>query len=177
MERASKGLHKQIRKILKHSYRSQLDLGCGDRELQLSSVYKGIDLPEYNLNEKIQINRKYDLITCIEVIEHLENHSKLIWDIYSHLHDDGIAIITTPNTKNIFSRILFLFRGSLINFIGKDISQHINPVIDNIFTYLCISHGFDIHKKYSNMKIPFLFYLPIRTSWTGNCTIYILKKK
>ena len=44
---------------------------------------------------------KQQIIISSHVIEHLESPSKHLEDIYNHLDDDGIAIISTPNLDSI----------------------------------------------------------------------------
>ena len=53
----------------------------------------------------------FDAITFTEVIEHLENHRKILEEIGRVLKPGGCLIITTPNILNMKSRIRFLLFG------------------------------------------------------------------
>lgn len=53
----------------------------------------------------------FDLVTCSEVIEHLENYRSLLRDIHRVLVPGGVAIITTPNVINAYSRLRYLVSG------------------------------------------------------------------
>jgi 2-polyprenyl-3-methyl-5-hydroxy-6-metoxy-1,4-benzoquinol methylase len=64
-----------------------------------------------NLNEGIlpYAAEKFDLVTCTEVVEHLENYRKLVREIFRVTKPGGAAIFTTPNVLNLQSRLRFLF--------------------------------------------------------------------
>lgn len=48
-----------------------------------------------NVN-KFKFSSKFDLILCSEIIEHVEDDSKLLKDLRKHLNEDGIIFLTTP---------------------------------------------------------------------------------
>jgi 2-polyprenyl-3-methyl-5-hydroxy-6-metoxy-1,4-benzoquinol methylase len=54
---------------------------------------------------------KFDLVTCTEVVEHLESYRKVIREVQRVLKPDGTAIFTTPNILNLRSRLRFMFFG------------------------------------------------------------------
>ena len=61
----------------------------------------------YTLNSgrsKIK-NLKFDLITCIEVIEHIKNDKALISYLSRHLKRSGLLIISTPSIKAPLHRL------------------------------------------------------------------------
>ena len=47
-------------------------------------------------------NGKFDVITLFEVIEHLDDFSSLIKEAVEKLNDDGILILSVPNSKMIW---------------------------------------------------------------------------
>lgn len=53
----------------------------------------------------IQFNKKFDIITMFDVIEHIHNFANFNSFLKSHLARDGFLIITTPNA-NSFLRFL-----------------------------------------------------------------------
>ena len=61
-------------------------------EFQIGSV---TELPEFN--------KKFDVIICFEVIEHIEEHTKLLKSIKNLLNPSGILLISTPNT-DVYSK-------------------------------------------------------------------------
>lgn len=49
------------------------------------------DISEYKTDEL------YDVITCFETIEHVEDYRRALSNLYSLLNNDGLLIISTPN--------------------------------------------------------------------------------
>ena len=106
--------------IKSHNAKSFIDLGCYEGSLVLKAGSKGIESVGVELcsaachfntsriaentnckfiNEQIEEykdTRKYDIVSCMEVIEHVADPQKLISVIKSLMHEDSIALITTP---------------------------------------------------------------------------------
>jgi SAM-dependent methyltransferase len=53
----------------------------------------------------------FDLVTCTEVVEHLENYRKLVREVFRVTKPGGAAIFTTPNVLNLQSRLRFFYFG------------------------------------------------------------------
>ncbi len=68
---------------------------------------KGVDL---NLDFPKE-NKKYDLITAVEIIEHLENPFHFARQIKAYLKPSGLAVISTPNIESAYGRLEFLLTG------------------------------------------------------------------
>ena len=49
---------------------------------------------------------KFDVITCIDVIEHVLDPIKLLEGIHDNLEKDGVAIIVTPDIDSLMSKIM-----------------------------------------------------------------------
>lgn len=136
---------------------SYLDLGCGNGELikkvnqrfnfQKTTAVDGHVYTSIN-SEKvrfIQANleeldesqfEKYDLITCVEVFEHLENPWRLARKINSLLSPGGHLIVTTPNPESIRSLLSFLTRGYHCAFGARNRPAHKTVLAEYDFTYL-----------------------------------------
>lgn len=121
------GARHRRRKILKLlqkvSFSSVLDVGCGPGELLLSlkrafpqvQHFEGVDLspeiiarsaaqfPEMKFStlnvETSALPRKFDLILCSEVIEHLEDRSVAYHHLTQMLNPGGYLVITCPTGK------------------------------------------------------------------------------
>ena len=86
----------------------------------------------------------FDLVTCTEVIEHLENYRRLVREIFRVTKPGGTAIFTTPNVLNLQSRLRYLFFGFWNLFgplpVGRTESYstvgHITPV-----SYFYLAHA------------------------------------
>jgi 2-polyprenyl-3-methyl-5-hydroxy-6-metoxy-1,4-benzoquinol methylase len=53
----------------------------------------------YGNMETYRFERRFDVIVAGDVIEHVHNQGLFLNNIRTHLADDGIFILTTPNTK------------------------------------------------------------------------------
>ena len=52
-------------------------------------------------------DNKFDVITCTEVLEHLENFRLILRESFRTLKPGGISIFTTPNVLNLNSRLRY----------------------------------------------------------------------
>jgi len=50
--------------------------------------------------------RRFDVITVIDVIEHLQNPMALLREVRDALHPGGLAVITTPDVRSLAPRLL-----------------------------------------------------------------------
>ncbi len=116
--------NKNLIKIINSlKYKSLCDIGCGAGYL-LSALNKqkvfGIDNDEkalklasqysktlkIDLNDKnFRLNKKFDLITCYHVIEHIKRPENLITNIHKILNSDGHIIIGTPDFDSAMARL------------------------------------------------------------------------
>jgi ubiquinone/menaquinone biosynthesis C-methylase UbiE len=86
----------------------------------------------------------FDAVTFTEVIEHLEDHRKILKEINRVLKKDGVLVVTTPNILNMKSRIRFLLVGFYNLFGPLHVKEsalhhgggHINPI-----SYFYLSHS------------------------------------
>lgn len=201
LRRASKYLHETVEKLVKrYKPKKIIDLGSGHGGLPLRLYNAGFDIvssevnPVMNLtelpcvkldlNKKISLKEKFDMVICTEVIEHLYNSKKLFVDAYNLLEKQGRFIFTTPNNQNWFSRLFFLFTGKFPSFQGKPHGKErswFEPHITPIFTWqvkLLIKDLFKIEKITFNRSVTPLIHinLPIKNLFFGQNLIVVLKK-
>lgn len=132
--------------------RRALDLGAGSGALAVRLRQLGFevlavdtdrerfkpDLPFLPLNlEEPELAARlgegaFDLVTAIEVIEHLENPIAFLRSVRRLLRPDGLAVVTTPNMDNAPNRVKFLLTGKL-HLMDECVPSHISPIFHDLF--------------------------------------------
>ena len=142
-----------------------------------------IDLVDLNRQMLPYGDNRFALVTCIETIEHLENHRQVVREIYRVLQSGGVAVFSTPNVLNMRSRLRYLSSGfyNLFGPLAPDESDvhstrgHINPVSWFYLSHALLSAGFrnlkvttDKYQRRSLLIFPLLIG-PIRAAnWFVN---------
>ena len=94
-------------------------------------------------------DRKFQLITAIELIEHLENPGRLFHHVARHLADDGTFLITTPNIHSALCRMRFFLTGNLKQFDAKGDPTHIYPVLLTSLERVLPRHGLRMVERWN----------------------------
>jgi SAM-dependent methyltransferase len=157
-ERALDGLHEwllarvlELRGITRES--RVLDLGCGTgawlERLHAAgfrdlfgmdideSAFAAHDVAQFrardlNSHELSLGDGNFELITAIEVIEHLANPSRIFAHAAKHLAPDRWIVVTTPNIYALGARLRFLLSGKL-RWFDEGAPDHLHPVIVETF--------------------------------------------
>ena len=145
-----------------------LDVGCGHGNLLTmlaKAGYSGLtgcdvlekpeDFPKgarfvrHNLNEGLGVGANaYDVVSSIEVIEHLENPRAHVRQLYQACRAGGWVILSTPNTLSLLSKLSLVLRGYFNYFDDSNYPAHIFPVLPidlmRMFTEIRFKPGFPI---------------------------------
>jgi 2-polyprenyl-3-methyl-5-hydroxy-6-metoxy-1,4-benzoquinol methylase len=70
----------------------------------------------------------FDLVTAIEVIEHLESPIGFLRNIGRLLAPGGVAVITTPNVDSLPARVKFMLTGKIRTMDEFSEPTHISPI-------------------------------------------------
>lgn len=145
-----------------------------DELITLSDV--PVQVADLNVDKLPFTDASFDLVTCTEVIEHLEHYRETIREMHRVLKPGGVLVVTTPNILNLKSRIRFLFFG-FYNLFGPlhfkesalhSAGGHINPVSLFYLIHSLIDAGFsDIKvsidkRQTSSLVWLLLLYIPIK---------------
>jgi 2-polyprenyl-3-methyl-5-hydroxy-6-metoxy-1,4-benzoquinol methylase len=71
---------------------------------------------------------KFELVTAIEVIEHVESAIGFLRNIAHLLAPGGVAVLTTPNVDSLPARIKFLLAGKIRTMDDFGEPTHITPI-------------------------------------------------
>ncbi len=85
-------------------------------------IKKNIPFEKCNISiDKLPFNdNSIDIITCIQVIEHIENPWHFVREVNRVLKPNGFLVISFPSSKDIFSRILFLLEANVYSYTPKN---------------------------------------------------------
>lgn len=122
--------------------RSALDIGCGAGLLceplaRLGAAVTGVDAAAENVAaaaahaEGVGLDIRYmagevagldigtfDLVTCVEVIEHVADKPAFLKDVAARLAPDGLLVMSTPN-RTAASRVLLVGAAEAVGYVPK----------------------------------------------------------
>ena len=134
-----------------------------------------------------QVGGKYDVITAIDIIEHVENPWAFMRSCRQALNDDGTLIVSTPNLESARARIEWLLNGETSDFTGEQVrnNRHISLIGRSTFSAMAEQAAFQIISQYAfgryirnsfvkrNLFLLLERFLPQCAS--GTTTLYVLK--
>lgn len=164
---AAKGLHQHVMEMVKELVpvpAAVLELGAGtgamsrrlsDHFYNVTAVDKvaenfrpGLPLVCADLNEHFSaaLNRQFDAIVAMEIIEHLENPWHFFREARRLLRKNGKLIVTTPNTESAISICQKLIRGHHAWFSDEDYVRagHITPLTSWHLRYMAHEAKFSV---------------------------------
>lgn len=101
-----------------------------------------------------------DLVTAIEVVEHVANQGRF-WDLVAALlKPGGRALVTTPNLHSLPARLRWLLSGSVRQFDEHGDPTHVAPVLLPVLPRLLAPRGLVLGEVWPH---PARGYLAMRT--------------
>ena len=143
--------------------------------------YAGVECKQANFHESFPFDDgQFDVVTSIEVIEHLEDQFHFVRELFRITKEGGCAIVTTPNILNINSRVRNFTMGfgllydilPLYRIEPTRLSGHIHPISLYYLAYTMYRAGFksvEVHYdriKKSGLFLSVLFYPLIRVAYS-----------
>ena len=170
---ATVGVHEAVRAALDRIPRgSLLDAPCGHGAIARYAADTGFTVTACDINpqqamvacEEVDLNAPlpypdghFDVVTCVEAIEHLENQFGLLRELRRVLRPGGILILTTPNVSSVTARLRFLATG-LLPFFDFDWTLrdwgHITPITIAELAIALEYAGFEIRNVKGNRVTP-----------------------
>lgn len=114
------------------------NLGCDVVAVDISNAGFEAKLPHVllDMNDRnfaaVLGEHSYDLVTAIEVIEHLESPISFFRNVGRLLSPGGVAVISTSNVDSLPTRLKFLQTGRLRMMDYRGEPTHISPVFFNL---------------------------------------------
>lgn len=208
---ASSGIHEKVldiiaSKIIKGKDQKILVAASGNGAFEYSLLKKNKDIKPENifpvdisknyqfieckknfriadLNNNIPHPNKYfDIIVCIETVEHLYNHKQALAEFDRVLKSNGILIITTPNCESLASRIYYALFGIFPSFteIHYKGTGHVNPFFSWYLPRYCKNMKI-INYDSNNFHmwiIPYILKIPaFKNILFAECNIWTLRKE
>lgn len=114
-----------------------------------------VPLQRCDLNHEFasRLGGPFDVVTSLEVLEHLENPTLFLRECSKLLRPGGVAVLTTPNIENVAGRIRFMLTGHLRSFDRDPTCNeptHITPIQSYLFEKMyraagltLVNHGFN----------------------------------
>lgn len=75
--------------------------------------------------ENDEIQKKFDIIICSEVLEHLDNPQKALKKIYKLLNNNGFLLLSTPNSKNLIKYPFFFLKKRASYWNSRSIGKYL----------------------------------------------------
>lgn len=98
-----------------------------------------------------QFGPKYDLIIALEIIEHLENPWNFLRELKKMLAENGVIVLSTPNSDSVLDRFHYFSKGYPIYFGERGYHNsggHITVVPDWLIKKIARSTGFKSIQPY-----------------------------
>jgi 2-polyprenyl-3-methyl-5-hydroxy-6-metoxy-1,4-benzoquinol methylase len=105
------------------------DMSAKNFEANLPHVIVNFDQTDFA--SKLGLG-SFDLVTAVEVIEHVENPIGFLRNIGNMLAPGGVAVLTTPNVDSLPARLTLLLRGKIRTMDEHGDPTHISPIFTDL---------------------------------------------
>ena len=125
---------------------------------------ESIEWIQSDLNDSLLLpDASFDVITAVEVIEHLENPRAVFRELQRLLRPDGILVLSTPNQESLRSYVTLMLNGHFASFRSQNYPAHITALLREDFVRISRETGFESPNfRYTNLgRIPMM----TRYSW------------
>lgn len=151
-----------------------------DNYLHDQSFAHNLKIVDLNKDRIPHDDETFDVISCIFVMEHLENPFHFLRECARVLKNDGVFLLAVPSGNSWFDKLSFMFRGKMRAY--REGNNHITFLMDSIFTKTALQLFSLQEMVYGKAFVPHL--RPKRINgWLPRCRalsyskMYILKKK
>jgi 2-polyprenyl-3-methyl-5-hydroxy-6-metoxy-1,4-benzoquinol methylase len=106
------------------------DLSSDGFEAKVPHIVINFDQPDFASSMGVN---SFDIVTAIEVIEHVESPIGFLRNVRLLLSPAGVAVLTTPNVDCLPARIKHLLYGKIRSMDEQSEPTHISPIFFDLF--------------------------------------------
>lgn len=165
-----------------------VDLSVDNFEATTRHVVMDLNLPDFASALGVS---GFDVVTAVEVIEHVESPIGFLRNIARLLAPSGIAVLTTPNVDSLPARLKHLFTGKIRLMDETGEPSHISPIFYDLFrrqflpqsSLSLVNHqlfppgGFDHSRKPVSWAMRFASHFFRDESITGDHHVLTLRRQ
>jgi 2-polyprenyl-3-methyl-5-hydroxy-6-metoxy-1,4-benzoquinol methylase len=182
-----------------------LDAPCGDGEVSIQLAKSGFEISGMDIADDLSIearavlnsrfrvgdlnatipwpDARFDVVVCIEGIEHLENAFAFAREVHRVCRPGGYFILSTPNTIGIRSRVRFFGSGFYLsdprplNEEGRHPLHHIGLKTFSELHYILRTSGFEIVDVTATHVKPVSYLYGFLAPWIWLYTLAAFRKE
>ena len=125
---------------------------------------------------------EFDVVFCLDVLEHLFNPYALASECLRILKKDGILVVSTPNVHSYIQRLFFLLTGEIKGFWDKNHNRklgerHITPIFKHELLEFLEDRGRIVEEDFNRSNIPKLgVELRKKSLFLSETSVWIIQK-
>lgn len=131
-----------LARFAQHGYTNLVGVDLDTSQFGLpgvTCVRANVDRGELDLGD-----RRFRLVSAIELFEHLENPGLALAQVAHYLVEGGLFLMTTPNIHSVISRLRHLFIGSLRAFDDRTDPTHVMAISMRFVEKVFPRHGLEL---------------------------------
>jgi len=124
-------------------------VGDSGEEYEADLPFVRLDLNDPDFSSRLG-EGSFDLVTAVEIIEHLESPIGFLRNVRRLLKPEGTALVTTPNMDGAPNRVRLLLTGKL-HMMDERVPTHITPIFFDLFSRVYVPRaglGMEEHALY-----------------------------
>ena len=91
---------------------------------------------------RTRISRRFDLLTCVSVLEHISDYNSAVEGMFSLLNPGGMLVITCPYSRNAYHHNVYEIPGS--DAYGKSIPYRTQSYSPTELAAWCAKNGANV---------------------------------